>query len=187
MSATNRTFYGYDPDANRFAAVGFAYDEKRPITAVHWSDEPFLPTWKPRPCHVFDEKPLRQGDFPSLVNYRLIPVMTERAWIALRPLIGYCCEALPIIHPSGNPHFIIHVMNTIDALDVRASEVSRDGSRTNRIDRIYKYAFHQKRVKGHPIFKLPIQSSAEMFVDDEFRRIVEVNRLRGLLFNDLPM
>jgi hypothetical protein len=40
---------------------------------------------------------------------------------------------------------------------------------------------------GKHIFKLPLESGAELLVDDEFRRLVESNGLRGLLFKELPL
>ncbi len=185
---SHRRYYRYDPLANSFAGVGFSTDDDdEAISDIHWTDSHLSATWKPRRCHVFDDNPPIEGDFPSLSNLRRIPLLSERAWVALRQLIGFCCEALPIIHPSGRHYFIVHVMNTIDCLDVEASEVSRSEVRKNRINRIYRYAFKDAMLHGEHIFKLPHLSGGELIVDDEFRKCVETNRLRGLCFEELPM
>jgi len=126
-----------------------------------------------------------QGDFPSLGNYNMLPVMSQRAWEALRPLIGHCCEALPIIHPSGRPYYIIHVMNTIDALDEDRSEVKRFSD--DGIMRVVRYALKSDLLEDQHIFKLPHESGGDLLVDDEFRRVVEENGLQGLIFKPIPL
>jgi hypothetical protein len=112
--------------------------------------------------------------------------MNQRAWDVLEPLIGNCSEPLPIIHPSGMPFYIVHVMRTIDCLDTDRADVCRsdiDGQITN----VYKYAFKPGMIEGQHIFKLPWESGGDLIVDDVFRRAVEDNKLRGLRFNPLPM
>lgn len=78
------------------------------------------------------------------------------------------------------------MMNTIDALDVEVSEVSRTDEKIPLIQRVYRYELHEEKFVGHPLFKLPFESGSEMIVDDEFRKVVETNRLRGLKFKELP-
>ena len=104
----------------------------------------------------------------------------------MEPLIGYCCEALPIIHPTGKPYYIIHVMETVDCLVEDKSEVRRrqyDG----RILQIYKYAFKYNLLVGKHIFKLPFMSGSKLLIDDEFRKAVEQNGLKGLVFKAVPL
>lgn len=179
-----RTFYEYNPDPDTYSSIIFDSSVHKEIFEIHYSDEPLLPTWKPKRCRVYTMP--QSGDFPTLIDHFRIPVMSTRAWTALRPLIGYCSEALPIIHPSGEEYFLIHVMNTIDALDVDVSEVSRTGEKIPLIQRVYRYAFHEEKLVGQPLFKLPFESGSDMIVDDEFRKVVEANRLRGLKFKELP-
>jgi hypothetical protein len=155
------------------------------VIKVRNINAPVLDTWTPVVAHVFEDNPGTDGDFPSLSNYNELPVMSERAWVALRPLIGYCCEALPIIHPAGKPYFIVHVMETIDGLDANRSEVKHftDGG----IMRIVRYSFKPEMLQDKHIFKLPRESGGELVVDDDFRRAVEANGLKGLQFKELPM
>jgi hypothetical protein len=104
----------------------------------------------------------------------------------LEPLIGYCCESLPIIHPTGKPYFIIHVMDTIDCLDEEQSELRRSQI-DQRVNRIFKYSFKSEMLTGKHIFKLPLKSCGELIVDENFRKTVEASKLKGLLFTQLPM
>src|SRR5262249_40685692 len=53
------------------------YDDT--IAGVHSCQAPMLTTWTPLACHEFEDNPPKEGDFPSLSNYRRIPVMSQRA------------------------------------------------------------------------------------------------------------
>lgn len=182
----SRMLYRYRPDSNAFACVVFHQKDNEQILEVHFSDARLADQWKVPVAHGFDDNPGAEGDFPSLSNFSEIPVVSQRAWECLRPLIGACCEALPIRHPTARPYALIHVMATIDCLDFDTSELTRNRT-TGRVNRISRYAFRENLLSGVHIFKLPLASGAELIVDDEFRRIVEANELSGLLFRDLPM
>lgn len=179
-------FYVYRPDANNFAGIGFSLADDERIVQVHDIDSPLADQWIAPVAHGFDDNPETEGDFPSLSNYWRIPVMSQRAWEALRSAIGYCCGALPIIHPTGKPYFIIHVMDTIDGLDCAKSELTRNAS-SGRVNRIFRYAFKHDMLQGKRIFKLPLESGGELIVDEDFRRAVETNGLKGLRFKELPV
>jgi hypothetical protein len=193
----DRKYYEYDPDANSFAGVEFDFGGEEcvddddthgaRVTEIHWIDTPIRDSWSVLSCYGFDDNPPEQGDFPSMSNYRKIPMMSERAWKLLKPLIGECCEALPVRHPFKGNYFIIHVMRTIDALDETKIEASRSSVGDNRISRIYKYAFKRDLIGDAHIFKLPLMSGSGLFVDDVFREAVEANGLRGLRFRELVM
>jgi hypothetical protein len=179
-------FYQYWPAANNYAGIGFSEDDKEWVVDLHFTDAPLAKEWNVPAAHGFEDYPEAEGDFPSLSNYNHIPVMSQRAWDVLRPLIGDCCEALPIVYPTGEPYFIIHVMKTIDGLDAEKSNLTRNAT-TGRVNWIYKYAFKPGLLEGQHIFKLPLESGAGLFVDDVFRQAVEANQLKGLKFNPLPM
>ena len=178
-------YYSYRPDANAFAGVGFATDASR-IVNVHYSDTPMAGSWTAPVAHGFEDNPEDNGDFPSLTTFRRIPVLSQRAWDCLRTLIGYCSEALPIVHPTGQQYYIIHVMDTIDALNEHRSELWRNPV-TGRVGDISRYALDHGMIEGKRIFKLPRESGGELLVDDEFRKAVETNRLKGLLFKELQL
>jgi hypothetical protein len=194
MDRQSRRFYEYDPDANSFVGVGFHVgpvgddnDDSTKVTRLHWSDTPVRASWKTLACHGFDDNPQEVGDFPSVSDKRKIPMLSERAWKILKPIIGDACEALPVLHPFRGTYYLIHVMRTIDALDASASAVDRSAIGDKRIRRIYRYAFKDDLIKGKHIFKLPLLSGSGLIVDDIFRKAVEDHGLRGLRFDELPM
>lgn len=179
-------YYRYQPDANSFAGIGFSMTDDERIVDVHFTDTPLADQWVATVAHGFEDNPETEGDFPSLSNFNEIPVMSQRAWEVLRPLIGYCCEVLPIIHPTGKPYSIVHVMDTVDCLDCDKSELTRNAT-TGRVSDIDRYSFKHEMLPGKHIFKLPLESGAELIVDDEFRKSVEANGLEGLRFKELVM
>lgn len=190
---STRRFYEYHPDVNRFAAVEFASGpvygtgDSSTVKNLHRRDEPVRDKWIPLKCDGFDDNPPKVGDFPSVNDYSKIPMMSERAWSVLEPIIGDACEALPVMHPFPGTYYLIHVMRTIDALDTDASEVDRSSVGDRRIRRIYRYAFKHDLIEGAHIFKLPLMSGSELIVDDVFRKAVEDHGLRGLRFKELPL
>lgn len=191
---TNGKYYEYDPDANSFAGVGFVVggvddddDDSAKVTILHRDDTPISQTWVPLTCHGFDDNPPEVGDFPSVSNYNDVPMVSERAWKALEPVIGEVCEALPVGHPFTGTFFLIHVLRTIEALDEVASDVERRSADDPRIRRVFRYAFRHDLVEGLHIFKLPNKQGSGLIVDDVFRKAVEDNGLRGLRFRELPI
>jgi hypothetical protein len=193
-SDNKQQFYEYDPDANSYAGIGFTVgavdddnDDSAKVTNLHRDDTPMAFTWKPLTCHGFEDNPSEVGDFPSVSNWRIVPMMSERAWTALKPIIRNGCEALPVSHPFTGAYFLIHVLRTIEALDEDASEVERRSADDPRIRQVFCYAFRNDKIEGIHIFKLPNKQGGGLIVDDLFRKTVEDNNLRGLRFRKLPL
>lgn len=178
-------YYLFRPDANHYAAVGVSVEESDRVVDVHFSDQPAISAWVPVQVFGFEDNPSAVGDFPSLSNFFRVPVVSRRAWDILQPFLGHCCEALPIIDPTGNAKFIVHVLDTVDCLDLENSEVERfeDGG----VMWVERYSLKTHMVLGKHMFKLPRRSGGELLVDEEFRRIVEANGLKGLKFKELPI
>ena len=185
MKELSMKYYRYHPDANNFMGIHLLHQDHEVID-IRLEPLPLLHSWRPIQVEEGDENPRPNGDFPSLSNYNEIPVVTQQAWDVLRPLIGASCEALPIIHPSGEPFYLIHVMSIIDCLDTKRSRLTRSGI-DGRINRISRYGFKREMLNGQHIIKLPFGKGSDLLVDDVFRKAVEENGLRGLIFNELPL
>lgn len=179
-------FYPYRTDANNFAGIEAIPGQNIEMIDVHFDDTPLARTWRRIVFQSFETNPEQQGDFPSLVNYSDLPVLSLRAWDCLRPLIGSVCEALPIDYPTGEPYFIIHVVETTDCLDEERSELRRNEI-DGRVSRVFKYCFHHEMIDGRHIVKLPLKSGGALLVDEVFRQAVEDNDLKGLVFRQLMM
>jgi hypothetical protein len=180
-------YYLYHAMANDFASIGFDPPIDGLIVDVYFSDCAFAHAWKIPYAHGFEDRPKKkEGDFPAIANLCSLPVMSKRAWEALSPLIGNCCESLPIVHPTGNSYSIIHVMETIDCLDISKSAFTRNRT-TGRINRIDRYAFKANLLTNKHFFKLPLECGADLILDDDFRKIVQQNGLIGLSYSPIPM
>lgn len=177
-------YYYYRPDSDRFNAIGLK-PEDRNLISIRTVYARILPTWKPIEVVEFDDNPGVEGDFPSLTNYNQLPVMSHKAWQALEPVIGSCCEPLPLRHPSGSSLYLVHFTESTDALDVEKSELKRytDGG----IMRVVRYALKSETIRGRHAVKLPKESGGEVLVDEEFRKAVEANKLLGLEFKEVSM
>ena len=179
-------YYEYDTDTNNFNSVHLILDEGRKILNAFHKAKPMAKKWTPITVHAFDDNPGPDGDFPSLNDYSLIPIFSERAWAILKPLIGTSVEALPIIYPSGKPFYMINIIGAVDCLDESRSEVTRNDF-SNRISRIWRYAFISKPMNGKHILQLPTESGSDVLVSESFRSLYEHRNLQGLLFKPLPL
>ena len=108
----------------------------------------------------------------------LIKIASPRARTLLEPLIGNQAELLPFETPVG-PYYGLHV-KYVDCLDIANIEAKYfdDG----RVMRVIKYAFYWDQLEKIHIFRLQELGLSRLFVSDEFKRIVELNGLTGLLF-----
>jgi hypothetical protein len=151
------------------------------VTQMHWEDWPRAPSWTPPGItHVVDvEDGMKQemGDFPMGI---LLPIFSAHAWEILSRRIECRWEALPLSHPRLPPLFLIHVMETIDCVDVDRSEVSRYDS--GGVMRIERFCLKPEKLEGKHIFKTPPESGHDLLVDDVFRDIVQEHGLKGLTF-----
>ena len=113
-----------------------------------------------------------------------MPVFSQRAWDVLSAWIECRWEALPIVHPSGKPFYLIHVMEIIDCVDHARSELGfyHDGS----VARVNRYCLKPKLLAGKHVFRTPVESVDQLFVDDVFRQVVESHKLKGLKFHAIP-
>ena len=111
-------------------------------------------------------------------------MFSQRAWDVLSARIDCRWEALPIIHPSKKPFYLIHVMEVIDCVDHARSEIEYydDG----RVASIERYCLKPELLVGKHIFRTPMASGSDLLVDDVFRQVVEGHKLKGLEFHAIP-
>ncbi len=134
--------------------------------------------WKPFPFR-FEDKKKRISDFPYL-NPSLFAI-SEQALVVLKDLIAAYVEILPLnIENSDQVFYALNVIQTYD-IDVSRSECYID------TDAVRVYAFPDDVLPQAPIFRLKkIISSCltKTYISEEFRKIVEANKLKGLLFDE---
>ena len=171
--------YRYIADSNKYECISVARDQ-RGLLEAFCDCKSLADWWKPIPVQV-DSSVCGPGDFPSLDCHA--PVFSERAWVALSPLIGHAAQALPLIYPDDQVYFVLNVLELVDCLDQSESVIDRysDG----RISHVEKYVFIFERLKGKDFFKIPETAGLEVLVSDRFIGAVESNGLKGLIFKKL--
>ena len=171
--------YRYIADSDKYECISVAREHRRLLEAF-CDGKSLTDTWKPIPVQV-DSSVGGPGDFPSLDCHA--PVFSERAWLALEPLVGNSAEALPLIYPRDRHYFVINVLDLVNCLDDARSEIVRysDGG----ISHVRAYTFAVVRTANKHFFKIPETSGPEVLVSDRFISAVESNGLKGLIFKKL--
>ncbi len=176
-------YYHYDADCS-VAGLGTYALTADQLDDIFDCPDPVASLWRPIRVEVLDEGPLPAGDFPPFYDNPLLAVFSQRAWDVLSASIACRWEALPIIHPSGKPFYLIHVMEVIDCVDHARSELEFYGD--GRVMRINRYCLKPELLLGKHIFRTPIASRDELLVDDVFREAVARHKLKGLKFSAIP-
>ena len=147
--------------------------------------EPLRESWKGMAVKVYAKAKQKFGDFPGLVEMGC-PVMSQRAWDVLHPLVSEFTEALPLGSFAGQEYFVIHLFEETDALD-------EDKSRFTMVDgqpaksSILKYSFRESLLTGRHIFQIPQLRGRDPLVSKEFKTAVEKNALVGAKFSELDL
>ncbi len=138
-----------------------------------------LKTWVPFEVKCARSKKYSVGDFSSITPIHF--TLNNKAKEIFGNDLLNSVELLPISY--SEPHYLINVINVIDALDMEKSEFKRydDG----RIMFCTKYVFKEEVIGNNIVFKIPQFSSAHIFVTEEFVKQVEENDLKGFVFEEL--
>ena len=144
---------------------------------------PLVDNWTPvrvQLVRAIDRRQLRESDFPWLGSHALI--LRELAIARLQHLIAPCAEILPLEADDGANLFVLNVLKVIDALDEERSGGIIRVPNTDRIALVRQPYFHEERIRGIDLFRLPFRSSPT-YASQEFVDAVAVAGLLGLDFN----
>lgn len=172
--------YRYVPDPDNFESISVR-PEHRTVRNDFVKCKPLKTSWRPVPVETSRAGPFVRSDFPSF--YGCIPVFSSEAWDVLRPLIEDVVEALPLLHPERD-FIAINVLEVIDALDRSKCDIMYNRV-TNRVSRIRTYRFRTDMLRAKHCFRIPETSGREVFVSDQFTRLVDEHGLKGLRFKQL--
>lgn len=157
---------------NLIPCVTFSVEQKQAFDG-----RSLINNWTPiRMKRMEPEKGLELGDAPGFS----FPVFSNRALECLFPLIGNNIEVLPLDFEE-NEYWGINIVTVLDAIDYEKSiyKTFRDGKRIMCFNR---YSFLPKVVENVPIFKIIDEKTYFAFVSDEFKKVVEDNKLSGFRF-----
>lgn len=136
-----------------------------------------LKDWKPIKLERMEpEKKLKLSDAPG---FGMI-IFSKKAIECLKPLINNYVEVLPLECSEGE-YTLINIITVLKAIDYEKSvyDTFSDGKRIMSFD---KYSFLPQVVSGIPIFKITDEKIGRGFVSDEFKKVVEENKLSGFKF-----
>lgn len=109
-----------------------------------------------------------------------VPVLSARAIAELRHHLSGVGELLPLTH-RAHEYFALNVTNVVDTLDEERCDLERFES-TGRLMRVRAYAFREKALGQHTVFKDRRLAGSTVFVTAPFVRAVEESRLTGFKF-----
>ncbi|MCX7748253.1 MAG: hypothetical protein N2645_15405 [Clostridia bacterium] len=168
----------FQTDANKFDH--FIYKNEDDCSKVLWDykfeGNRIADRWIPLEVDVFKHK--KRSDTPTFS----IPVLSKRAVDVYKDLIGDVVEFLPLKYDKGD-YFLVNVLDVVDCIDFDKAEFIPFES--GRVMMFTKYAFKQDAVQGKHIFKIVELPKTEVFVSDEFKRIIEENKLIGFKLQEV--
>src|SRR5437867_1282289 len=77
-------------------------------------------SWTPIEVEIYPAE--RRGDCPGFTSH--VPVLSERAWNTLAPLIDQEVQALEL-RASNETYYALNVLTVLDCLDADASDIDR--------------------------------------------------------------
>jgi hypothetical protein len=147
---------------------------------------PMKAIWKP-PEVVIERPKHRRGNFFNQRDTYMI--VDARAAEALRSIFEEAGELLPLPH-KGDMYYVVNVTTVADCIDAEKTHYRTLPSGFHY--QITRYEFSPDRLPSTAIFKAPGLASTQIFAiegrgdpDNEFRAIVEREKLEGLYFNEI--
>jgi len=151
------------------------------------------------PLTLYPDEPQKEwGDFAYLLSCNF--AISEQALAILRPLLKPCCEFLPLVPYNDKAYYLLNVLNCFDCLDHEATTwvpPRPDPGKPEAIKdlksiSIDEYSFDAKNLPESALFRIPEERNVgELTVsglfpaEQEFKSIVESERLTGLKFEEI--
>ncbi|MBN2878406.1 MAG: hypothetical protein JXN65_02140 [Clostridia bacterium] len=123
-----------------------------------------------------------RGDHPKIWNLMFIPAISRKGKEAIKDLVKNNCEFVRFTH-KNEPYYLINILTVLDAVDYEKSVL--DIYNTGLVVGFKKHAFKKDVIEGHNIFKIYLNGkivNTEIFVSDDFKKVVEQAELKGFKF-----
>ncbi|MDL1923121.1 hypothetical protein FBQ95_10975 [Chloroflexi bacterium CFX3] len=122
---------------------------------------------------------LRSSNFSELSDILICDAVAREA---LEPLVGQAVEFLPLDCPNEPQRslWLLNVLTVAECLDYERSEFTYWDS--GAVKAVRRYVFRTGCLEGQHIFRLPLFNYVEIYVSDEFKRLIEQQGLTGLRF-----
>jgi len=149
--------------------------------------QPKLQLWNPPSVHIGNPT-LKKGNFFHLCSGAF--VVDAVAAGALRTILEWAGELLPLPHESSLYH-LINVLECANCLDDDKTKWVFGKTSGARL-RIKEYHFHPSRLTESSLFKIHETAMGEVLTvsgmkdpEDEFKSVVEQQKLEGILFEEI--
>lgn len=158
------------------------------FASLFHDDKPLSATWASPPV-VYLEKNKPAGDFPYFWGANC-PVFTPRSLRALRDLIAPFGEFLPLSSKDGE-FTAFKVLHFLDALDLEHSDIKwvpqprRELGLPKLVEKIRRFVFHEAKLEGEVIFRIPQLPLGQVFVTDVFAKHLRKSGLKGFSLNQV--
>jgi len=169
--------YTLRADYNRYRGLYYTNEDDIIEFNRRFDGTPLKKVWAGKEDFAFVPRRLPKGDTPGFSTH--IPVFNHKAVRALADLLEGNGELLPLTC-GVEQYFVFNVTNVIDALDEANCELERFSS--GRIMDVVRYCFHEERLAGTTVFKIPQAVLMDVFVTDPFVERVKTARLKGFKF-----
>lgn len=147
----------------------------------HFVAQRMASNWVSPPLRI-EGKSKRVRDFVSWMMSA--PVVSERAKLALQPVIRDSCEILPLTQLRGKLFYVLNVLSIVDCLDHARSRIVYADDDPAHVLAIERYFFDERRVPADAaIFKIPDDLGC-VFVTKLFVDAVLAHELAGASFHD---
>jgi len=176
---TKESIWMLDFDDDRYRSIS-------PIETSDWSKfnaihTRMLSVWEPISVFIWplENDPRTQGDFFSIGVS--LPVVTERVWNVLVPLIQHQVELLPL-NWDVEKLWLINPLYQLDCYDKEKSKFYR----FSQGDQVFNrwIVFEEKCLDTLHIFTITF-SPSRVYVSDDFKLLVEDNQLKGFIFTQV--
>ena len=169
-----------DPDYDRFHNFALV-DETKATIYDRFDGTPMTAEWKVLDVMAVDtdDELAVLGDHAVLGT---VPVLSERAVIALTDVLQANGELLPVLHGKAR-YFAFNVTTVVNALDPSHAKVKRFSS--GRVMAVDEFAFIPERLHRLTIFKIPELRRGFVFVTDAFVDRVRAAQLQGFEFQEI--
>lgn len=135
--------------------------------------------WEPFQVYIAPAKEKELATPPDF-TFGIIPILSARAIIGLRPVLEKYGELLPINCPDGT-YMVFNVTTVLEILDQAKSQGDRFAS--GRFMRIEKFVFKDTGFHGEEIFRIKGYERGSQFCTENFVRRVENLGLTGFDFD----
>ena len=143
-----------------------------------------ISNWKPIEV-ISNESDKKLGDCPHLWSGGYSLIISERAKKKISNKYREYIEFFPLYYKEKKETFyILNILNILDCIDYSKSKL--DILMDKYIIDVKKYVFNEE-IKNIPIFKIYLDGviKISVFVNDEFKNLIEENKLEGFKFTEV--